>query len=158
METRDFLNLFAFDHWANGRALASLEVLADPPAKAVELLGHLLGAQECWISRMTRGREPDELERWERMDLAALRRGWESELPAMWSAFFADATASDLARSFTFVNFLGDTRQGRVEHALCQLLFHSPHHRGQIATLVRASGGEPASTNFGDGVRAGAVA
>jgi uncharacterized damage-inducible protein DinB len=38
--------------------------------------------------------------------------------------------------------------RNRVEEVLTQLFGHSWYHRGQIAMLVRAAGGEPAVTDF----------
>ena len=45
--------LLAYDRWANGNALGSVEALATPPAKAVELLAHVLGAQLSWLESQT---------------------------------------------------------------------------------------------------------
>jgi uncharacterized damage-inducible protein DinB len=152
-----FERLLAHDRWASGRSIDSLEALGKPPAKALELMGHLLGAEACWLDRMTVGRDPADWERWEAMDVAALRRAWRDELPARWASFLADAAASAPRRTFTYVNFLGDTGTARVEDALVQLMLHSSYHRGQVASLVRAAGGTPAVVDFIPAVRAGAI-
>jgi len=151
--------LLAYDHWANGQSLASIEKLPSPPAKAVELMAHVLGAHLCWITRMTVGRDAPGAEDWDtQQTLATIRVLWRDELPAAWRAFLADKTASNPARTFKFVNFLGDTSGPfRVEDAVLQVLFHSPYHRGQIASLVRAAGGEPPATEVLRAVRAGAI-
>lgn len=157
--TIEFERLLAYDRWANGEVLASIEKLAAPPGLAVQTLAHILGAELCWITRMTAGRDAPGIEDWdEQQDLASLRRVWTTELPAAWAAFLADAKLSDPAREFTFVDWLGNTsRPIRVEDALMHVMVHSPHHRGQVATLVRAAGGEPAATEFLRAVRASAV-
>jgi uncharacterized damage-inducible protein DinB len=149
----------AYDHWANGQSLASLEKLPAPPKQAVDLLAHLLGAEMCWIKRMTEGRDAPGIEAWDSMQtLASLRVFWQDELPAMWKTFLADKTLSDPSRTFTVVDFAGNTsRPIRVEDALLHVLYHSPHHRGQVAALVRAAGGEPAPMEFLRAERAGAV-
>ncbi len=157
--TMPFERLLAYDRWANGQVLASLEKLAAPPGLAVQTLAHILGAELCWLTRMTVGRDAPGIEDWdEKQDLASLRRVWTDELPAAWASFLADGKLSDPAREFTFVDWLGNTsRPVRVEDALMQVMFHSPHHLGQIATLVRAAGGEPAATEFLRAVRASAI-
>jgi uncharacterized damage-inducible protein DinB len=153
-----FERLLAHDRWANGRALQSLEAMADPPGKGCELLAHLLGAEVCWIDRMTLGREGPDLERWDHLDLAGIRRAWEEEVPARWESFLADDSASAPGRAFTFVDDLGNTsRPVRVEDAITQLMLHSAYHRGQVASHVRAAGGTPAVVDFLPAVRAGAV-
>lgn len=152
-----FERLLAYDRWANGEALASLEALREPPAKALFLLGHILGADVAWIGRMTLGRDPADWERWEGMDLAELRRAWAEEVPACWVAFLTDAALSAPGRSFSYVNFLGSTGGGVVEDALLTLMLHAAHHRGQVAALVREAGGTPAATELRRGVQVGAV-
>ena len=154
----DFDRLLAHDRWANGEALTSVEAMATPPAKALELLGHIMGAEVCWIDRMTAGKDPADWERWESMDLAALQRAAREELPARWSGFLGDAGLSDPARRFSYLNFLGKPGEARVEDALLQLMLHSAYHRGQVATAVRAGGGTPAVVDFLHAVRTGALA
>jgi uncharacterized damage-inducible protein DinB len=44
-----------------------------------------------------------------------------------------------------------------VEDVLTHVLFHSAYHRGQIALQMRASGAEPAYTDFIHAVRKGFV-
>ncbi len=159
MEIRtDFNRLLAYDHWANGEALASLEALPDPPEKARELMGHLMGAEVCWLDRMVAGRDPEDWEEWEKADLPWLRRAWREDLPARWAAFLADPALSDPARSFTYVNYLGKTNEfKRAGDAALGLLFHAAYHRGQVATAVRAAGGKPAVTDFVHAARTGVL-
>jgi uncharacterized damage-inducible protein DinB len=159
MEIRtDFGRLLAYDHWANGEALSSLEALRDTPAKAVILLGHLMGAEVCWLDRMTAGRDPEDWERWETADLPTLRRCWREELPPRWASFLADSSMSDPARSFTYVNYVGKTNEfRRVGDAVLGLMFHAAYHRGQVATAVRGAGGEPAVTDFIHAARTGVI-
>jgi len=158
MEIRfPFERMLAYDAWANDRALASVEALPEPHPKALGLVGHVLGAQAAWISRMTAGREPDGWERWDALDAAATRRALAEEVPALWRAFLADAALADPAREFSYRNYLGQDMKARVEVVLQQLLFHGNYHRGQIASMVRAAGGTPAVTDYIAAVRQGAL-
>ena len=50
-------------------------------------------------------------------------------------------------------NSKGELWRSRVEDILTHVLFHSTYHRGQIALLMRASGMEPAYTDFIHAVR-----
>jgi len=160
MEIRlDFARLLAYDRWANGEALASLEALPAPPPKAVETMGHVMGAEIGWLLRMTEGRDPEDWETWEKADLPWLRNAWREVLPARWSAFLADPARSEPGRSFRYLNFLGDRCEfPAVGDASLGLLFHSEHHRGQVASLVRAAGGKPAVTDYIAAVRKGITA
>lgn len=43
-----FQKLFAYDHWANREALRALQTCPAPPAKALQLLGHVLAAAQVF--------------------------------------------------------------------------------------------------------------
>jgi len=159
MEIRlPFERLLAYDRWANGEALASLEAMAEPPAKARELMGHLMGAEVGWIQRMTEGTDPGDWETWENAGPEWLRTAWREVVAARWSAFLADASLSDPARGFNYVNHLDQALKARVQDVVIQLMLHSAYHRGQVASAVRAAGGKPAVTDYLHAVRSGAVA
>jgi len=153
----DVARLVAYHRWANGESLASLEAIASPPAKAVGLMAHVLGSEECWISRTGRGCEPDDIDAWDKLDLAGLRRGWRDDLPAKWGAFLADPVLSAPMREFSYANYLGDRHPGVVADAILNLMLHSAYHRGQVGQLVRAAGGEPAVTELHRAIRTGAL-
>ena len=152
-----FERLLAHDRRANGQALASLESMRKAPRKALYLMGHVMGAEVSWLRRITKGSDPADWERWEKADLPWLRRAWRRSLPARWSAFLGDAALSDPGRTFSYVNYLGKTWEARVDDALLQLMLHSAYHRGQVASLVRAAGGEPAVVDYMHVRRTGAV-
>ena len=156
MENRaGFERLLAHDHWANGQVLSSLEALGEPPASLLTTFGHLLGAEACWLHRMTVGTDPP-LD-WESAGAAALRQVWVSDLPARWSAFLGDPKLSDPARTFTYRNWKDETWSCRVGDVLFHVLLHSAHHRGQVAAAVRAAGGEPGVTDFLHAARKGVI-
>jgi uncharacterized damage-inducible protein DinB len=158
MEIRvPFERLLAHDRWANGRALESVAALAAPPPKALELTGHVLGAEFAWIRRMTEGKDPEDWQSWETADVPMLRRAWKETLPAAWEAFLGDAEKSDPDREFSYVNYLGQEWDAKVQVALLQLMLHSSYHRGQIASLVRAAGGEPAVQDYMRAAREGVL-
>ena len=152
-----FERMLAWDHWGNGQALASAEAMPDPPAKAAYLVAHLLGAQVAWMQRMTKGTDPEDWERWEKLDIPATRKVWAEEVPPQWAAFLADPVLSAPDRSFHYRNFLGDEYDARVEDALLQLMFHGSYHRGQVASAIRAAGGTPAVTDYIRALRSGAI-
>jgi uncharacterized damage-inducible protein DinB len=133
--------------------LASLETvpghLRDAPAfaKAVELMAHLVAARLIW------------LERFGVVDLGAYEffpRGLTLDtltervraMEDAWSGFLETLDDAALARVFDYRSWDGDPYRNTFEDILTQLFGHSWYHRGQIATLVRAAGGEPAVTDF----------
>ena len=64
------------------------------------------------------------------------------------SRYLAKLSDDELAQRIEY-NSLDAGRFGnRIEDILTQLFTHSAYHRGQIASLVRAAGGEPAATDY----------
>jgi uncharacterized damage-inducible protein DinB len=54
----------------------------------------------------------------------------------------------EIQRAFVYKSFEGDWFRSVVADVLTPLYGHSLYHRGQIASLVRAAGGQPAATDF----------
>lgn len=134
------------DHleWANGRSLES--VRESGSERALELQAHVLAAEHVWLARL-RGRDSSGIEIWpdrtaqecdERMraNLAGYR-----ELADAWDE-------EDLSRPVAYENSAGEAYETLVREVLTQVFLHGEHHRGQIARVIRESGGEPANTDF----------
>ena len=66
----------------------------------------------------------------------------------LWSRYLASLTDEELARTIEYKSLDAGRFRNRMEDILTQLFGHSSYHRGQIATLVRAAGGEPAATDY----------
>ena len=71
-----------------------------------------------------------------------------SAIESRWNEYLGRLTDAELARVFEYRSFDGGRFRNRVEDVLTQMFGHSLYHRGQIATLVRAAGGVPATTDF----------
>ena len=65
-----------------------------------------------------------------------------------WADYLETLTDEELGRSFEYQSLDAGWFRGVVEDILTQLFGHSWYHRGQIAMLVKSSGGEPAITDF----------
>jgi uncharacterized damage-inducible protein DinB len=57
-------------------------------------------------------------------------------------------TDADESRIFTYPTTEGDWYRTGLVDVLQHTYGHSLYHRGQIATLVRAAGGQPAQTDL----------
>jgi uncharacterized damage-inducible protein DinB len=115
--------------------------------KAVNLMGHLIAARRMWLYRMGALVErpadlfPSDVE----------CDGLPGELAAMereWSDYLTGLDAHELERIVAYQSIDGSSFRNAVVDILTQLYGHSLYHRGQIASLVRAAGGEPAKTDF----------
>lgn len=141
--------LLDYDVWANQEVLRAMEQGA-PPARSLKWMGHIVGAELLWLSRM-QGRA-SELPVWPELTLqectARLR-----PLPRA----FAEALTGDLARPVPYINSKGESWSSTVEDILIHVVIHSAYHRGQIASDMRNGGLEPAYTDYIHAVRQGLI-
>ena len=115
--------------------------------KAVGLLAHVAAARGMWLWRLGVAADrpaalfPADAE-WPTA-AAELRAVQER-----WAAYLDRLIDADLQQTFEYQSLDAGRFRNSVEEILTQLFGHSWYHRGQIAVLVRAAGGEPAVTDF----------
>lgn len=136
-----------YDHleWADRRALASLEREGDPPADALAIYAHVLGAEHVWLARL-RGESPV-LAVWPTLSLADCARVAAVNVAA-FRALLAQLDARSLGEQVAYVNSAGQAFRSTRLEILLHVALHGMYHRGQVALLVRRSGGEPVPTDF----------
>jgi uncharacterized damage-inducible protein DinB len=148
-----FRKWFAYEQDAHAKVVRSLESVPaecrDSPEyqKAVGWLAHLVMARKTWLGRLgviplpSGPLFPDKVELTE--VLAGLRSVQE-----LWSHYLVSLSDDMLAQTIEYKSLDAGQFRNRLEDILTQLFGHSSYHRGQIATLVRAAGGEPATTDY----------
>jgi uncharacterized damage-inducible protein DinB len=148
-----FRRWFEYEQDAHAKVLASFDTVPSERKnspefrKGVALLAHIVEARRVWLARMgfipaTSGSLfPDESDV---HHVAAECR----TVQELWSRFFLAADEKGLARVFEYQSYDAGRFRNSVEEILTQMFGHSWYHRGQIATLVRAAGGQPAATDF----------
>ena len=158
MHAKDFLRMFAYDDWANRECLAAMRAANSVSADAVRRMAHILSAQKLWLERVLK--QPQSMQVWPDLtieDCVALA----DEMSLAWRNYltrvanqFAPGSLDDQVE---YRNSKGEPWRSRVEDILTHVVFHSAYHRGQIALQMRASGMEPAYTDFIHAVRQGFV-
>jgi uncharacterized damage-inducible protein DinB len=151
--TTRYCRWFDYEKDAHAKVVASLESV--PPdrrgsaefRKAVDLLAHISGARRLWLCRLgIAPPAPGNLFPTDaNLDDVIVQLHQVQEL---WTNYLNTLTDSDLDRVFEYQSLDAGSFRNRVEDILTQLFGHSWYHRGQIARLVRASGGQPAATDF----------
>lgn len=85
-----------------------------------------------------------------RNDIAELNfEQCQAEIPKLYSAwgeYLGNKTDGHFETSFTYTNAVGKPTKRVVSDLLTDIVDHGTYHRGQIATMVRTAGGEPAKT------------
>lgn len=146
-DRQDALELFEYDRWANTRIAETLAGLAAPLPQAEKLLAHVVGAEEVWYGRVSGG-ECRKLAVWpEGLPLAEVRARFEAIADA-WRAHLQKADAHELARKVEFKNSAGEPCADPLEAIVRHVVNHGAHHRGQIASLLRAAGHKPETLDF----------
>ena len=146
MITEHFQNLLKYDAWCNEQHLISLERAEEKPALALRSMAHVFAARRNWLQRI----RPDyggKMNFFPELDCAGIRELMENETE-LWSEYLSTLKSEELNRNFDFSDTLGDPYRMKVQSALAQVVLHSAHHRGQVASALRAAGAQPADADF----------
>jgi uncharacterized damage-inducible protein DinB len=144
---------FEYEKDSHQKVLASFQSVPEdgranePFRKAMNLMGHIVAARQMWLHRLSPSMErPSELfpsnVTWDAL-LTQL-----AKVEQAWSEFFGRVGDRELEQAFDYQTTEGTQFRSVIADVLTQLYGHSLYHRGQIASLVRAAGGEPAKTDF----------
>jgi len=137
----ELTRLFTYDDWANREEAARLGAIAAPP-RALRIFAHIVGTEWLWIARL-RGSEP-RLAVWPELTLEQC----VNELDALrdaWSGYLHEAVFDTV---IDYTSSAGGEWSSRAGDVLTHVILHGAYHRGQIATIVRDGGDEPAYTDF----------
>jgi uncharacterized damage-inducible protein DinB len=145
---------FAYNEWANREVLAGLKASPDPPIRPRQLLAHILSAERLWLERIRQ--QPQSLSVWPDSTFDQNEQQI-IDLARLWSEFLGQISPPGLSETVVYKNTKGEPWTSSVEDILTHVLLHSAYHRGQIASLVRAGGEQPAYTDFIHAVRQGLV-
>jgi uncharacterized damage-inducible protein DinB len=144
---------FTYERDAHAKVIRSLESVPEERRsapefrRAVALLGHIAAARRAWLGRLgvipaaTGTLFPAEAELTQVVhELKAVE--------AIWAEYLERLKGEELARTFEYQSLDAGRFRNQVEDIFAQLSGHSSYHRGQMAMLVRAAGGEPAVTDL----------
>jgi uncharacterized damage-inducible protein DinB len=130
--------------WADQRTLESLRAMREPPPQAVDLFAHGLAATHVWIRRIEHA--PAAYEVWPKLSLDECERLAHANHATLAALAVSDERA--LAALVHYTNLSGRTFDTPLEDILLHLTHHAMYHRGQVALLMRASGGAPIGTDY----------
>jgi uncharacterized damage-inducible protein DinB len=154
-----FRRLFAYEKESHASVLVSLRGVAESRRatpefrKALGLLAHVALARWLWLKRLGEEVPADAVPT---TDDEFFPAGVTlDELPGRfgamekaWFAYLARLDEAEVARVVSYRSLDGPAWTNTVDDVLTQLHGHSLYHRGQIASIVRGLGGDPAVTDF----------
>jgi uncharacterized damage-inducible protein DinB len=146
----NYERLFQYDDWANREEVTHLRSMRNPPARAITLLAHIVGTEWVWLSRLQRN--TPKMAVWPELTID----GIAAELPLLQAAW-AEYLSANPSGSIEYRNSKGESWKSAIDDVLTHVAMHSSYHRGQIATVVREGGDQPAYTDYIHCTRIGAI-
>ena len=132
--------------WADERTLAALRAAAPaPPADALALYAHILGAEHVWLTRLE-GRLA-RVAVWPEFSLdeceAVAKRNH-----AGFDTLLGGLDDEAVTRTINYTNSAGQSFDSRIDDILLHTALHGMYHRGQVALLLRRQGFVPEPTDY----------
>lgn len=156
MELESIRKLYAYNHWANDRVLASVSGLSrEEFSRGVGgsfgsmwgTLVHIFGVEWLYPQRW-KGDSPSALPTPDSFaDFAALHAYWNG-VRAEQQQFLAGLTEERLQRRVDYINLYGEKYGYPLSDQMRHLVNHSTYHRGQVTLLLRMLGKQPVSTDY----------
>lgn len=131
-----FIRLLNYDHFANTK-IAELIIQTGATGKPIEIMAHLLTAQQTWLKRLKKVPAP----------LTPLWPDWPAETFAkiiddnhrQLLLYVEAIEPHEFDDVLEYRNSVGDFKN-TVSDILAHLINHGTHHRAQIGTLLKIDG------------------
>ncbi len=146
----DLQRLLAYDDWANRRTAAALAGLSGDLTRALRLLAHIAAVHELFLARAN---EAGPVVVWPQWKLQEIERSLDGAARD-WSSLLNRRGSGEIIR---YTNSKGEPWANSIGEMATHAVLHSSYHRGQIATLIAASGATPPYTDFIQAARSGIV-
>lgn len=151
-----FRDMFDYMRWADREMIASARSVPDEAyygdqgisfGSIHKLMVHCMAAQWIWLSRW-RGEAPTRLESHEQYPT---RGELEQRWPLVHAAvvdFLGLQTSASLARAVEYRNTNGEHFSLPLSDLMLHVLDHATYHRGQVASMIKRAGGQPATISY----------
>jgi uncharacterized damage-inducible protein DinB len=154
MTLEDLHALLDYNYWARDQLLDAVSAL--PPEQFTRPLGssfssvrdtiaHICDAEFIWLSRWN-GTQPSGFQSADRIpDVAAARSEWAGIENGM-RAVLRDLGPQDVDRVIEYRDLRGNPRSDVFWQLLQHVVNHGTYHRGQVTTMLRQLGAQPAKS------------
>jgi uncharacterized damage-inducible protein DinB len=145
MTSTYYKKIFDYDFWANERMLAAMEATPSLAEEAVKKMSHLLLAKSLWMSRLMPGISTPDLS-----GLLTPTQGNQlnKEHKSKLEDYFSKFTDAQLSEKIAYKNTKGIPSEFVLSDILAHMVNHGTYHRGQVASLIKKSGGNPPETDY----------
>jgi uncharacterized damage-inducible protein DinB len=144
------LDMIAHMRWADAAVadtLGSTDRRRDLSSSAdpVALFAHIAAAEHLWYARIA-GEQPRHAV-WPDLSVSEAR-ALAREHADLFEKLIGDGDELELQRVVAYRNSAGHDFRNSVRDIVTHVTMHGSYHRGQIARLIRASGGAPPYTDY----------
>jgi uncharacterized damage-inducible protein DinB len=154
MTLQDLRTLLDFHYWALNRALEAAGRLTPEQftrdmgssfRSVRDTLAHLYSAEWAWYQRW-QGTSPTAALPFDQFpDVASLMQAWDVHQAKMRS-FLESLSETDVTKVFEYKTLNGAAGASAFGQMLQHVVNHGSYHRGQLTTLFRQLGAEPAKS------------
>lgn len=136
-----FLKLFDYDRHANQLILTAI-INANYPAKPVQLMAHLLAAQQIWYNRCA-GLPPVAGALWRNdaqpADVSAqiIDANFNT-----WTNYISSVEDAGFNKIIAYTNLRGEGYTNQLSDICAHVINHGTHHRAQIGQYLKLTGTE----------------
>jgi uncharacterized damage-inducible protein DinB len=144
METTDFFKeLFEYNYYFNQELILLFEQeYAKLPEKSIQLLNHLINAQQIWNERILS--EEVSIAVWDIRPFKNLKNINQSN----YNRSLYILNTIELSKKINYTNSKGIVFSNSVRDILFHVINHSTYHRAQIASDLKSKGIEPINTDY----------
>ena len=148
--------LYRYHQWANAAAVEAatklsaeqfLRDLGSSHRSLRDTLAHSLAADWIWLERWKGTSPPALLSPAEFPTIESLRERWRA-VASDQEAFVSSLTEEALRQRISYVNTQGRSFAYPLWQQMLHVANHGTYHRGQVTTLLRQLGAEPAATDL----------
>ena len=140
-----FNNLFDYDKHASELMLQCI-LANNTSEKAVQLMAHVLAAQQIWLSRCENV-QPSNFILWPAWPVSSLHQYIECNHQA-WMSFLKQLDEQDFETEINYKNTKGEAFCSRLDNLLGHVINHGTHHRAQIGQLLKFNGAALPQTDY----------
>ncbi len=134
-----FAKLFNYDKYVNELIINAINT-AGRPEKPVQLLAHLLAAQQIWLNRCM-GLPPATVELWPALGGPSDKFGQQlADNHEGWVSYLNGLNEVDFENIISYKSLKGDSYRNQLSDIIAHVINHGTHHRAQIGQLLKAAG------------------
>ncbi len=134
-----FIQLLNYDRYANLQVLSLING-SHQPAKPVQLMAHLLAAQQIWLRRCT-GQPINGAVLWPDWPADALEQIIDDN-HQRWLTFLEKSNDGDFEKSISYKDLKGNPFENRLSDILAHMINHGTHHRAQAGQHLKLAGAD----------------